>query len=107
MQGEKTSKKVNTKKMKPVYFNIHHENEKELYDWVNGRYSTFGGLVKDLLYVQMQLEKSGKTIMCENPTATTQLGRNQLDINDIIAVTQASIDIEKAVEVEEVEGYDC
>lgn len=42
---------------RPVYFNLNDPREKELNDWINGKFTSFGGLVKDLLYLQMQREK--------------------------------------------------
>lgn len=43
--------------MKPVYFNLDDEKEKEISDWLDSKFSSFGGLVKDLLYLQMLQEK--------------------------------------------------
>lgn len=43
--------------MKPVYFNLEDKKEKEISDWLDGKFISFGGLVKDLLYLQMQQEK--------------------------------------------------
>ncbi|MDU1308994.1 MAG: hypothetical protein E6936_16280 [Clostridium perfringens] len=42
---------------RPVYFNLNDPREKELNDWINGKFTSFGGLVKDLLYLEMQREK--------------------------------------------------
>lgn len=42
---------------RPVYFNLNDPREKELNDWINSKFTSFGGLVKDLLYLQMQREK--------------------------------------------------
>ena len=44
--------KQKTRIMKPVYFNLDDEKEKEISDWLDS-----GGLVKDLLYLQMLQEK--------------------------------------------------
>lgn len=43
--------------MKPVYFNLEDEKEREISEWLDNKFSSFGGLVKDLLYIQMQQEK--------------------------------------------------
>lgn len=43
--------------MKPVYFNLEDEKEREISDWLDEKFSSFGGLVKDLLYLQMQKER--------------------------------------------------
>ena len=43
--------------MKPVYFNLDDKKEKEISDWLDDKFSSFGGLVKDLLYLQMLQEK--------------------------------------------------
>lgn len=42
---------------RPVYFNLNNSREKELNDWIESKFTSFGGLVKDLLYLQMQREK--------------------------------------------------
>lgn len=42
---------------RPVYFNLNDPREKELNDWIERKFTSFGGLVKDLLYLQMQREK--------------------------------------------------
>lgn len=49
--------KQKTRIMKPVYFNLDDEKEKEISDWLDSKFSSFGGLVKDLLYLQMLQEK--------------------------------------------------
>ncbi|WP_346905944.1 hypothetical protein [Clostridium sp.] len=49
--------KQKTRIMKPVYFNLEDEREKEIADWLESKFSGFGGLVKDLLYTQMLQER--------------------------------------------------
>lgn len=53
------TEKAKDKIAKPVYFNISNDKEKEIVDWIDGKFSSFGGLVKDLLYQQMLKEKNG------------------------------------------------
>lgn len=83
MQNEiQVAKKSNpNKKMKPVYFNIENEKERELFEWVNNRFATFGGLVKDLLHTQMILEKEGKTVKHYSKNID-EVADNQMTIND-------------------------
>lgn len=109
MQNENTGVKENTKKMKPVYFNIHNEKEKDLFEWVNNRFSTFGGLVKDLLYTQMMLEKEGKTLRLENCLLEKESKKleGQITINEAFQNTNANEEVSTDVEIEDVINYDC
>ena len=49
--------KQNNRIMKPVYFNLSDTKEREISEWLDEKFISFGGLVKDLLYLQMQQEK--------------------------------------------------
>lgn len=75
MQKEKNHNETSDKfkKMKPVYFNLENEKEREIFEWVNGRFATFGGLVKDLLYTQMLLEREGRTVKLEKGDKKTSV----------------------------------
>ncbi|WWU66794.1 hypothetical protein QJR26_18695 (plasmid) [Clostridium baratii] len=57
-----TKDKIN----KPVYFNLNNEKEKEIIEWLDGKFSSYGGLVKDLLYQEMLREKNGIKISVDN-----------------------------------------
>lgn len=57
-----TKDKIN----KPVYFNLNNEKEKEIIEWLDGKFSSYGGLVKDLLYQEMLREKNGIRISVDN-----------------------------------------
>lgn len=54
-----TNEKTKDKIAKPVYFNVTNNKEKEIVDWIESKFSSFGGLVKDLLYKEMIQEKNG------------------------------------------------
>ena len=43
--------------LKQVYFNPQNPKELELLVYYEDKFSSFGGIVKDLLYKQMMLEK--------------------------------------------------
>ena len=43
--------------LKQVYFNPQNPKELELLTYYEDKFSSFGGIVKDLLYKQMMLEK--------------------------------------------------
>ena len=43
--------------LKPVYFSRSNPKEIELLSYYEDKFSSFGGIVKDLLYKQMMLEK--------------------------------------------------
>mgnify|MGYP000304401622 CR=1 FL=1 len=48
-----------TKVSKPVYFNLNNPKEKEMIEWLDDKFTSYGGLVKDLLYQEMMREKQG------------------------------------------------
>lgn len=60
------SKTTKDKINKPVYFNLNNEKEKEIIEWLDGKFSSYGGLVKDLLYQEMLREKNGIKISVDN-----------------------------------------
>lgn len=87
---EKTKDKI----AKPVYFNITNEKEKEIVEWIDSKFSSFGGLVKDLLYKEMIKEKNGI-----QPIQFIEASNTINNDNDKIS--------EISVEANEVESYEC
>lgn len=72
--------------MKPVYFNLDDEKEREISEWLDEKFSSFGGLVKDLLYIQMKQERGlikhvAKTEDILNSEIDT--GIDDIDVSDI------------------------
>ena len=49
--------------LKQVYFNLENPKELELLVYYEDKFSSFGGIVKDLLYKQMMLEKGSISIV--------------------------------------------
>ena len=49
--------------LKQVYFNPQNPKELELLVYYEDKFSSFGGIVKDLLYKQMMLEKGSISIV--------------------------------------------
>ena len=49
--------------LKQVYFNPQNPKEFELLAYYEDKFSSFGGIVKDLLYKQMMLEKGNISIV--------------------------------------------
>ena len=49
--------------LKQVYFNPENPKELELLVYYEDKFSSFGGIVKDLLYKQMMLEKGNISIV--------------------------------------------
>lgn len=74
--------KQKTRIMKPVYFNLEDKKEREICEWLDGKFVGFGGLVKDLLYLQMQQEKGLiKHIVSENESDDTVNEERSIDID--------------------------
>ena len=75
--------------MKPVYFNLADDKEREISEWLDEKFTSFGGLVKDLLYLQMQQEKglikhiSTKIEKEDNINIVTSVDINDIDVSDI------------------------
>lgn len=75
--------------MKPVYFNLEDEKEREISEWLDEKFSSFGGLVKDLLYLQMQQEKglikhvSTKVENNSDPNEEISMDISDIDVSDI------------------------
>ena len=91
-----TIEKQKDKIAKPVYFNVTNEKENEIVEWLDSKFSTFGGLVKDLLYREMLKEKSGiKSILIQD------VDMADIDINKI------EVTSEKIVDSSEVEDIEC
>ena len=49
--------------LKQVYFNPQNPKELELLVYYEDKFSSFGGIVKDLLYKQMMLEKGNISVV--------------------------------------------
>ena len=49
--------------LKQVYFNPENPKELELLVYYENKFSSFGGIVKDLLYKQMMLEKGDISVV--------------------------------------------
>ena len=49
--------------LKQVYFNLENPKELELLVYYEDKFSSFGGIVKDLLYKQMMLENGNISIV--------------------------------------------
>ena len=71
--------------LKQVYFNLENPKELELLVYYEDKFSSFGGIVKDLLYKQMMLEKG--------------------NIN--IVYSENKDEISKYVDKDDVEDYSC
>ena len=71
--------------LKQVYFNPENPKELELLVYYEDKFSSFGGIVKDLLYKQMMLEKG----------------------NISIAYNENKDEISKYVDRNDVEDYSC
>lgn len=75
--------------MKPVYFNLEDDKEREISEWLDEKFTSFGGLVKDLLYLQMQQEKglikhiSTNVEKEDNINIETSVDINDIDVSDI------------------------
>lgn len=75
--------------MKPVYFNLADDKEREISEWLDEKFTSFGGLVKDLLYLQMKQEKglikhiSTKIEQEDNINIETSVDINDIDVSDI------------------------
>ena len=75
--------------LKQVYFNPQNPKEFELLTYYEDKFSSFGGIVKDLLYKQMMLEKGNINIVYSENTKE--------DDNSI----------SKYVDKDDVEDYSC
>ena len=71
--------------LKQVYFNPENPKELELLVYYENKFSSFGGIVKDLLYKQMMLEKG--------------------DIS--VVYNENKDEISKYVDKDDVEDYSC
>ena len=71
--------------LKQVYFNPENPKELELLVYYENKFSSFGGIVKDLLYKQMMLEKG--------------------NIN--VVYSENKDEISKYVDKDDVEDYSC
>ena len=75
--------------LKQVYFNPENPKELELLVYYENKFSSFGGIVKDLLYKQMMLENGNINIVYSDNTKE--------DNNSI----------SKYVDKDDVEDYSC
>ena len=71
--------------LKQVYFNPQNPKELELLVYYENKFSSFGGIVKDLLYKQMMLEKG----------------------NISVVYNENKDEISKYVDKDDVEDYSC
>ena len=71
--------------LKQVYFNPENPKELELLVYYEDKFSSFGGIVKDLLYKQMMLEKG----------------------NISVVYNENKDEISKYVDKDDVEDYSC
>ena len=71
--------------LKQVYFNLENPKELELLVYYEDKFSSFGGIVKDLLYKQMMLENG--------------------NIN--VVYSENKDEISKYVDKDDVEDYSC
>ena len=70
--------------LKQVYFNPQNPKELELLTYYEDKFSSFGGIVKDLLYKQMMLEKGNISIVYnENRDKDKDEISKYVDKNDV------------------------
>ena len=70
--------------LKQVYFNLENPKELELLVYYEDKFSSFGGIVKDLLYKQMMLEKGNISIVYnENRDKDKDEISKYVDKNDV------------------------
>ena len=70
--------------LKQVYFNLENPKELELLIYYEDKFSSFGGIVKDLLYKQMMLEKGNISIVYnENRDKDKDEISKYVDKNDV------------------------
>ena len=67
--------------LKQVYFNPENPKELELLVYYEDKFSSFGGIVKDLLYKQMMLEK-GDISVVYNDDNKSEISK-YVDRNDV------------------------
>ena len=70
--------------LKQVYFNPENPKELELLVYQEDKFSSFGGIVKDLLYKQMMLEKGNINVVYnENIKEDDNSISKYVDKNDV------------------------
>ena len=70
--------------LKQVYFNPENPKELELLVYYENKFSSFGGIVKDLLYKQMMLEKGDISVVYnENIKEDDNSISKYVDKNDV------------------------
>ena len=70
--------------LKQVYFNPENPKELELLVYYENKFSSFGGIVKDLLYKQMMLEKGNINVVYnENIKEDDNSISKYVDKNDV------------------------
>ena len=70
--------------LKQVYFNPQNPKELELLVYYEDKFSSFGGIVKDLLYKQMMLEKGNINVVYnENIKEDDNSISKYVDKNDV------------------------
>ena len=96
MKQVKTTNK-NKPIIKPVYFSRSNPKELELLTYYENKFSSFGGIVKELLYKQMMLEKGNV-----NVTYTTSTEK-VIDNKE----KEESYSTEMYVDKDDVSDFDC
>lgn len=90
--------------MKPVYFNSANPKEKEILDWLDNKFSSFGGMVKDLLYQEMLREKNGVgRVVIETTNEALAPVKNEIQDDEENTIK----DTYDYVDASDVEDYDC
>ena len=70
--------------LKQVYFNLENPKELELLVYYEDKFSSFGGIVKDLLYKQMMLEKGNISIVYNENRDEISKYVDKNDVEDIV-----------------------
>lgn len=68
---------------KPIYFNAANPKEKEMLEWVDSKFTGFGGLVKDLLYREMMMERNGVKTVVVNTPALVEENNSSNDLEEL------------------------
>lgn len=87
--------------LKPIYFNPKNPKELEILAHFEGKFSSFGGIVKDLLYERMQIEK-GLMTATYNSDKVAPIKH----IDNDIEITE-SYDVNKYVDENMIEDMEC
>lgn len=88
--------------IKPVYFNPENPRELELVVWIDNKFSSFGGLVKDLLYKEMKKEQ-GYIQEVNVPTVIESCKQDE----DIVSTEIHDYDVTDFIDKNEIDECDC